>query len=43
MPSIHAVYIHVGGGMFIVHLVEVFAFETAGFQAVAGLLAGLFI
>lgn len=40
---VHPVYIFVGGAMFIVHLVEVFAFETAGFQALADLLAGRFI
>ncbi|WP_338501074.1 hypothetical protein V6R86_00235 [Sphingomonas kaistensis] len=37
---VHPIYIFVGGGMFLVHLVEVFAFDTAAFQVLADLIAG---
>ncbi|MGZ9098471.1 MAG: hypothetical protein ACXW3O_02090 [Brevundimonas sp.] len=40
---VHSVYIIAGGGMFFVHLVEVFAFETSSFQALASVLSGPFI
>ena len=37
---VHWVYPVVGGAMVVVHLIEVFAFETRPFQAVASVLAG---
>lgn len=40
---IHPIYILVGGAMIIIHLIEVFAFDTAAFQALSNSLAGPFV
>ena len=40
---VHRVYSFVGGGMVCVHLIEVFAFDAAWFEAIAGAVARPFV